>query len=121
MTATDFEQRKAGFLKQPLTRRLGNLAVNVKRIATHLDDATTKEGTLFWVTETRHFAEWTTLDAPESLRTDLAQLVTRLSNWESSWDKVWETPEQKSQMQHEATYWSDILFGKMDELLAVTL
>ncbi len=118
MTATDFEKRKVGFLKQPFPRRLGNLAVNVKRIAAHSDD-TTREGALFWLTETRHFAEWTMKDAPENLQGHLSQLIKQLSDWELNWNELWANSEKKSELQNTTKSWSNILFEKMDELLAV--
>ncbi|MGL4610287.1 MAG: hypothetical protein ACRCYY_11530 [Trueperaceae bacterium] len=118
MTATDFERRKAGFLKQPLPRRLGNLAVNVKRITAHADD-TTKEGALFWLVETRHLAEWSKVDASEKLQTDLSHLVEQLSEWESTWNEIWLDSQKKSEIETLAKSWSESLYEKMDELLAV--
>jgi hypothetical protein len=117
MTATDFEKRKAGFLRQPFHRQLGTLAVNVKRIATHSDDAATKEGSLFWVTETLHFTQWTMIGAPENLKADLAQLQEKLSGWQLDWESIWSTPNKKSMMQAEAIAFSEQLYTKMDELL----
>jgi hypothetical protein len=117
MIATDFEKRKVGFLRQPFHRQLGALAVNVKRIATHSNGATTKEGNLFWVTETLYFTEWTLLEAPKNLNEDLVQLRAKLSSWQSTWEEIWSAPEKKLSMQTEAIAFSEKLFMKLDQLL----
>jgi hypothetical protein len=120
MNATEFEKRKAGFLRQSFHRQLGTLAVNAKRIATHSDDAATKEGSLFWVTETFHFTQWTKASASDSLKSDLGKLEQKLSDWQTNWDEIWMTPEKKSSMQQEAILFSEVLFTKLDELLEPT-
>lgn len=117
MIETDFSKRKASFMRQPMPRRLGNLAVNVKRIGAHSDGAASKEGSLFWVIETRHFAEWTAIEAPQEIQSDLTELMAQLSNWQLNWDTIWSDPISKTQMQVEAKAWGEKLFEKMDALM----
>jgi len=118
MIETDFYKRQATFMRQTLPRRVGTLAVNVKRIGSHSDVAASKEGSLYWVIETHHFAEWTLLEAPEELKADLIELLQQLSDWEHNWDSIWSEPSIKAQMQSETKTWSEKLYEILDVIEA---
>lgn len=115
MTAK-LEQRRASYLRQPMPRRLGNLASNLNRIATYSIGSFSKEGIFELIRESQHFAEWTAADAPLELTLNLVEMQRQLARWKVHWDTTWDDPAQKSRMQADAKAWSDKLIVWMMQM-----
>ena len=106
---TNIEQRREKYLRQPMPRRLGNLASNLNRIATYSDGSFSKESIFELIRESQYFAEWTAGDASLELTLSLVDMQRQLARWKIHWDDVWENETEKTQMQQVAKLWSDRL------------
>jgi hypothetical protein len=106
---TGIEQRREKYLRQPMPRRLGNLASNLNRIATYSNGSFSKENIFDLIRESQYFAEWTAADAPLELKLNLVEMQRQLARWKIHWDDTWENQSKKTQMQQEAKRWSDRL------------
>jgi hypothetical protein len=106
MTNT-FEQRREKYLRQPMPRRLGNLASNLNRIATYSNGSFSKENIFDLIRESQYFAEWTAADAPLELTLSLVEMQRQLARWKLHWSEVWQDESKKTQMQEQAKFWSD--------------
>jgi hypothetical protein len=107
MTARDFPQRREKYMRQPMPRRLGNLASNLNRIATYSDGSFSKESIFELVRESQYFAEWTAEGASLELTQSIVDMQRQLAKWKLHWDEVWQDENRKSQMQKQAKAWSD--------------
>ena len=114
MTAK-FEQLRDNYLRQPMPRRLGNLASNLNRIATYSDGSFGKEGIFELIRESQHFAEWAAADAPLELILNLVEMQRQLARWKIHWNTTWDDPAQKLRMQTDAKTWSDKLINWMTQ------
>lgn len=115
---TNLESKREKYVRQPMPRRLGNLASNLNRIATYSNGSFSKEGILDLIRESQYFAEWTAADASLELTLSLVEMQRQLARWKIHWDKTWDDPARKSQMQSDAKEWSDKLIGWMEKTQA---
>ncbi len=115
---TNFEPRREKYLRQAVPRRLGNLASNLNRIATYSNGSFSKEGIFELIRESQYFAEWTIGAAPPEIALNLVEMQRQLARWKIHWDKTWDDPPQKLQMQNDAKQWSDKLIDWMEAVQA---
>jgi hypothetical protein len=103
----NFEQRREKYLRQPIPRRLGNLASNLNRIATYSNGSFSKENIFELIRESQYFAEWTAADASLELTLSLVDMQRQLARWKLHWDEVWRDETKKAELQQQAKIWSD--------------
>ncbi|MBF6593052.1 MAG: hypothetical protein IVW51_01230 [Thermaceae bacterium] len=96
---TDLPTRKEGFLRDPLPRRLGNLASSLNRIAL----IPTSTGRAAMVDECKHFIEWTAADTEPETAEELVEIQRQLPRFE---DKL-EQPDQLQTLKNRAKEWSN--------------
>jgi hypothetical protein len=106
MTA-NLEHRREKYLRQPMPRRLGNLASNLNRISSYSNGSFSKENIYELIRESQHFAEWTVEGASLELTLSIVDMQRQLAKWKLHWDEVWLDEDRKSQMQKQAKFWSD--------------
>ena len=95
------------FMRHSTERKLGNVAVNLNRIAAYADKPDGNEQALYFIQETKYLVDWT---APElELDGQLAlQAVQRsLAKWDNHWAQIWEDSEKKNVAQQEARVMSE--------------
>lgn len=103
----NLEQRREKYMRQPMPRRLGNLASNLNRIAMYSNGSFSKENIYELIRESQHFAEWTAADASLELTLSIVAMQRQLARWKIHWNEVWQDETQKTQMQQQAKLWSD--------------
>ncbi len=103
----NFEQRREKYLRQPMPRRLGNLASNLNRIASYSNGSFSKENIFELIRESQHFAEWAASDASLELTLTIVDIQRQLARWKLHWDEIWKDESTKNQMQQQAKFWSD--------------
>jgi hypothetical protein len=102
-------ERQAKFMRHPLERKLGNLAVNFNRIATYSQQDQARDEVLFFVRESKYLADWTALEAELNLQEQLLEMQRVLAKWSNHWQSIWNDQSQKTQLQTQARAWSERL------------
>lgn len=103
----NYEQRREKYLRQPMPRRLGNLASNLNRIATYSNGSFSKDNIYELIRESQYFGEWTAENASLELTQQIVEMQRQLARWKLHWNAIWENESRKTQMQKQAKLWSD--------------
>jgi hypothetical protein len=83
--------RKEKFIKDPISRRLGNLAVNLNRVGVFAEK-NTPESVRNLLDESIQFIEWTAADTSPETTEILIRYQVQLAHWKLSWEKTWFSP-----------------------------
>ncbi len=113
--------RQIRFLRDPQPIRLGNIASNVSRIGSHLDDARLASIVMTFIRESKFFCEWAGIEAAQDdieTAAVLAALQRQLVQWEHHFDVICADPARRAEMARVAREWSDRLL-QMSGLLDV--
>ena len=105
----DANASKARFLKDPLERRIGNLASDFSRLewlCTHPNESSGL-GNLF--REMKHFTEWVAQDAPLDVQETMGDLQVRVAMWDQIWPRLGKTKPFRNAVAREAHTWSNKL------------
>jgi hypothetical protein len=84
--------REEKFIKGPISRRLGNLAVNLNRVGVFAEK-NTPESVRNLLDESIRFIEWTAAETPPEISEMLVQYQVQLAQWKLSWEKTWFSPK----------------------------
>ena len=104
---TDKEKRRARFLRDPLSIRLGGLAATFGRISSSarksLDPAIVSDA----LEEAKYFIEWTAADTEPEIAAELVSIQTQINLWLRAWEKTNQLKEQRTLLSVQAKHWSD--------------
>ena len=68
----DNATRQERFMRHSQQRRLGNLSTNLNRIALYSEQNGAQDEIHYFIQETKHFAEWASLEASFEVQVELA-------------------------------------------------
>jgi hypothetical protein len=106
---TDVRDR---FLRDPLPRRIGNIAANLARIETFSDRSEHQAAISGLLLESKYFIEWSAPQVPPDLLGDLVDLQRTLVVWERSLPRTLASPQARRSMAAQAKEWSLRLLEK---------
>ncbi len=105
--------RQARFLRDPQPIRLGNIAANLSRISSHLDDPRLKNAVLTFIDESKWFCEWAAIEAVHTNDIEtaymLATIQRQLVRWEHHLDDIYRDGGRRAEMAETARAWSNHL------------
>ena len=105
----DLLARQERFLRHAQPRQFGNLSTNLNRIALYTDQGATPDQILYFINESKHFTEWTALDANLEIQIELLEMQRQISRWTMLWNEVWNNLEKRQEMQAKARAMSEKL------------
>jgi hypothetical protein len=73
--------KQENFMRYPLERRLGNVAVNFHRIAEHLNS----DKALYFIKETKYLTDWCAQDCSLETQLELQAAQRTLARWSNRW------------------------------------
>ena len=102
------------YLRDPLPRRLGNLAMDLARLASCADNPKNRRVVASLLEESKFFAEWAATEASPETQAMLAEVQIQLALWHRRWLKGHPEPLMPS----EARRWSDQLIERSGLLVS---
>ncbi len=84
---TDYP-RKERFIKDPISRRLGNLAVNLNRVGVFAEK-NSADSVRNLLGESVRFIEWSAADTAPEVSETLVEFQVQLARWQLTWDDCW--------------------------------
>ena len=104
---TDAEAIRNRYLQDELPIRLGGLAANLARLRSASRHAANQQIVQDLLDESKHFIEWTALDADLDTQAELVELQVQLARWELKWLSIREDEGQRRALGEQAAKWSD--------------
>lgn len=107
----NLEKRRARYLRDSTTVRLGGLAANLGRIASFskYDDHQDVVDSIFQ--ESKWFIEWTAADLDIERAAELVNLQVQLALWQLQSRKDWATETWRKRLTEDSKRWSERLLG----------
>ena len=96
MTESDYA-RKERFIKDPISRRLGNLAVNLNRVGVFAEK-NSAESVRNLIGESVRFIEWSAADTAPEVSETLVQFQVQLARWQLTWNDCWNDQAQQQKI-----------------------
>ena len=93
---TDYP-RKERFIKDPISRRLGNLAVNLNRVGVFAEK-NSAESVRNLIGESVRFIEWSAADTAPEVSETLVQFQVQLARWQLTWNDCWNDQAQQQKI-----------------------
>lgn len=103
----DWEKLRVRFLRDQVPTRLGGVAANLARVSSFALHQEQNEFVQMMIDETKHFIEWTTLDAHPDIQSVLVELQIQLAVWQRNWTLIWSDPNGRVAIAGLAQKWSD--------------
>ena len=101
------ERLRARYLRDPLSIRLGELAVTFGYISFSARNSTDPLVVQNHLHEARYFIEWTAADADSETAAELVSMQRLITLWLKVWDKASPNKEQRTLLSVQAKHWSD--------------
>ena len=95
------------FMRDPLERRLGNLASTLGKISSNARNSNTPNTVLDLLDEAKHLIEWTAADADSEIAAELVQTQRLITLWQKTWSTVYKDKTQRILLATQAKEWSD--------------
>jgi hypothetical protein len=95
------------FMRDPLDRRLGNLASTLGKISSNARHSETPDIVSNLLDEAKHFIEWTAADAESEIATELVQTQRLITLWQKTWLTAYKDKTQRILLATQAKEWSD--------------
>jgi hypothetical protein len=95
------------FLSDPLPVRLGGLAATFGRISSVARKSSDPENIVRLLEEAKYLIEWTAADTEPEVAAELVSIQTLINLWLKSWEKTYQTKEQRTLLSFQAKLWSD--------------
>lgn len=95
------------YMKDSLPIRLGGLAANLARVSSIVKNPANAQAVNGLLEESKHFIEWTAIEAELETTAELVELQIKLSLWQLNLDKTWHDEEQRLDIAQQAKHWSD--------------
>lgn len=99
------QARQARFLRDPVPVRLANLASNFARLQSFTAHPKMGEAAHRVVHESKHFIEWTALDAALPIQVELLEVQRHLAHWQLTWTESWDNVEKRAEIANYAALW----------------
>lgn len=104
---SDLAGIKERYLRDDVPVRLGNLAANLARLGSLLNNPTNREAADRLLTESKFFIEWTASETDVEVAGQLVELQVQLARWQIRLPGILDDPEQQSETAQHARRWSD--------------
>jgi hypothetical protein len=101
------EKLRERFLRDPLTRRLGELAATFGRISSSARKSTDPAIVANLLDEAKHLIEWTAADTEPETAAELVRMQTMITLWQRVWNDASQNPQQRLLLSVQAKDWSD--------------
>ena len=101
------EKLRERFLRDPLSRRLGELAATFGRISSSARKSTDPNIVSNLLDEAKHLIEWTGADTEPETAAELVRIQTLLTLWQKAWKEGSQNPKQRLLLSVQAKDWSD--------------
>jgi hypothetical protein len=100
------------YRRDPLPVRLGGLAANLARVESFSNHTEHREVVESLLDESKHFIEWTALEADPDLQAELVELQRQLAQWQFGWQDIWADPAKRIAVAAQAGHWSKRVLEK---------
>lgn len=95
------------FMRDPLERRLGNLASTLAKISSNARNSETPNAVSDLLDEAKRLIEWTAADAESEIAAELVQTQRLITLWQKIWSTVYKDKTQRILLATQAKEWSD--------------
>ena len=95
------------FMRDPLERRLGNLASTLGKISSSARNSETSNAVSDLLDEAKHLIEWTAADADSEIAAELVQTQRLITLWQKTWSTAYKDKTQRILLATQAKEWSD--------------
>lgn len=102
----DWKAIRERYLRDELPTRLGGLATNLGRLRSFAARGANDELVESLIDESKHFIEWTAVEAEVNTAAELVQLQIELAGWQLGWPKAREDGAFREQVAKKAGIWS---------------
>jgi hypothetical protein len=103
----DWSNIRERYLNDSLPIRLGGLAANLLRIKSFSLNRQNREAVEGLLDESKHFIEWTALEADIQVAAELVELQVLLARWQYRLDSIWTQEAQLQRLSEQAASWSN--------------
>ena len=103
---TNLDELKSRYMKDPFSIRLGNLASNLARISSFIDNPRNNKVVESILEESKFFVEWLAPQASMDLLARLAEIQESLALWQRQFPRY---SKKKSIIKEKTTLWSKYL------------
>jgi len=94
------------FLEEPLSVRLGELAVTFGRVSACARKAMISSTTIA-LKEARYMIEWTASETKPEIAAELVSMQRLITLWIKAWEETNQTKDQRTLLSVQAKQWSD--------------
>jgi len=101
------EKLRERFLRDPLPRRLGGLAVTLGRISSVARKSSDPTNVTRLLEEAKSLIEWTAAEAEPEIAAELVSMQTLLNLWLKAWGEASQHKAQRTLLSVQAKHWSD--------------
>lgn len=101
------ERIRERFLQDPMSVRLGGLAVDLQRISSAARRAAGAAHVALMLEESQYLIEWCASELEAEAAAELVDIQVMLSLWRRSWPTVQQIPAQRALLSLQAQGWSD--------------
>lgn len=105
----DWDKLKVRYLRDDVPHRLGGVAANLARVRTYFLYQNHDSFVEMMIDESKHFLEWTVLDASQEIQSELVDLQIQLAVWQRNWPLIWSDPGRRVAVSGLAGRWSERL------------
>ncbi len=104
------------FLRDPLPKRLANIAADLTRIASLSDNPANETAIVGLLLDCKHFIEWSAHDASLDLRIELAELELQIVCWKRQLRDTLADLAERAAMADAANRWSERLLERSGQI-----
>ncbi|MGH9853894.1 MAG: hypothetical protein ACREBD_28965 [Blastocatellia bacterium] len=100
------------FLREPLPKKLGELASALASVKSFSDHPAHREVVETFLSEGAHYLDWSVAEVEPVFRNELAELKQLLMEWLKDWQTIWEDVEKRTAVAELAGIWSQKVLEK---------
>jgi len=103
----DWENLRARYLRDHVPIRLGGVSANLARVRSYSLNQDQDKFVEMMIDESKHFIEWTVLDAAPEIQSELVDLQIQLAVWQRNWLLIRDDPSRRFAVAMLAAKWSE--------------
>ncbi|MCP9495090.1 MAG: hypothetical protein MSG64_11640 [Pyrinomonadaceae bacterium MAG19_C2-C3] len=103
----DLAKTRERFLRDDLPTRLGNLAANLARIGSFINNPVHHQVVNDLLTESKFFIEWTAAETETEVAAELVELQVQLACWQLRLANILDDSTQQARIAEQARRWSN--------------